>query len=368
MKAEDYMHIALKLAKKGCGRVNPNPMVGAVIVKNGRIIGKGFHEEYGKAHAERNALADCRESPQGAALYVTLEPCCHYGRTPPCTQAILESGITKVYAGSVDPNPLMEGKGFEILRSSGVRVYQGILREECDRLNEVFFHYMKTGLPFVVMKYAMTMDGRSATRTGESKWITSEQARRNVHADRGRYSAIMTGVNTVIADDPLLTCRTEGGRNPIRIICDTNLRTPLAARLVQTSKEITTYIATSCAEEETMLPYREAGCRFLPVSREDNHVDLKELMKVLGAKGIDSILLEGGARLNASALQSRIVNRVQSYIAPKLFGGSEAKGPVGGYGVGHPDRAIRLSDSRITLFGEDILIESEVIYDVYGAH
>ena len=230
IKDMEYMQLALALARKGCGWVAPNPMVGAVIVKDGEIIGQGWHEKCGQPHAERNALASCTKSPRGATMYVTLEPCCHTGRQPPCTDAILEAGIRRVVVGSGDPNPLVAGKGIQILRAHGIEVTENVLREECQRLNEVFFHYIRTKRPFVVMKYAMTLDGKIAAYTGASKWITGEKARNHVQEQRHRYSAIMAGVGTVLADDPLLTCRINGGKNPIRIICDTNLRTPLTGR------------------------------------------------------------------------------------------------------------------------------------------
>lgn len=356
-----YMQLALELASKGCGFVNPNPMVGAVIVKNDEIIGKGYHEKYGELHAERNALANCTASPKGAALYVTLEPCCHYGKTPPCTEAIIESGISKVIVGIKDPNPLIAGRGIERLRQHGIEVIESILEKECGKLNEVFFHYIKTAAPYVVMKYAMTMDGKIATYTGRSKWITGETARQKVHMDRHRYSAIMIGVGTVLEDDPLLTCRMENGRNPIRIICDTHLRTPLNSQIVTTAKNIPTIIATTCTEKEKQKPYIFKDCKVIIVSENSGHIDLNDLMIKLGKEKIDSILLEGGSTLNWSALQSGIVNKVQAYISPKIFGGAEAKTPVMGLGVAYPDNAYFLADSTISLLGEDMLIESEVI-------
>ena len=361
-----YMQMALELAEKGCGFVNPNPMVGAVIVKKGEVIGKGYHEKYGQLHAERNALAGCTKPPKGATMYVTLEPCCHYGKTPPCTAAIIESGITRVVIGAKDPNPLVAGNGVKLLLQNGIEVVEGVLEEECSRLNEVFFHYIQTKTPFVVMKYAMTTDGKIATRTGKSKWITGETARQNVHKDRHRYAAIMVGADTVIADDPLLTCRMEGGRNPVRIICDTNLHTPLNSQIVATARNIPTYIATACTEEQKQQPFLDAGCKLLCVSKKDGRINLSELMLELGKEAIDSILLEGGATLNYSALESAIVNKVQAYIAHKLFGGKDAKSPVAGLGVESPDEAFLLTNHKIKLLGEDILIESEVIKSVYG--
>lgn len=362
----DFMREALNLAGKGMGFVSPNPMVGAVIVKDGRIIGKGFHEKYGELHAERNAFANCTENCQGATIYVTLEPCCHYGKTPPCTEAIIDNKIAKVVIGSCDPNPLVAGKGARILREHGIEVVEGVLKEECDALNEIFMHYITTSLPFVTMKYAMTMDGKIACYTGESKWITREEARLNVQRDRLKHSAIMVGVGTVLADNPSLTCRLEKGRNPVRIICDTNLRTPLSCNIVQTAKEITTIIATCCEDNQKISEYESLGCRIINTSKADGHVNLRELIETLGKEKIDSILLEGGATLNWSALKSGIVNKVQAYIAPKIFGGASAKAPVAGVGVPVPDECFRLTGSKIVRIGEDYLIESKVIYNVHG--
>ena len=227
MNDEYYMRLALELALKGLGKVNPNPLVGAVIVKDHEIIGEGYHKKYGGLHAERNALLNCTKSPSGATMYVTLEPCCHYGKTPPCTEAIIEHNISKVVIGTLDPNAKVSGKGVEYLIQSGIEVVVGTLEEQCKEINKVFFHFVTTQKPFVVMKYAMTMDGKIATAAGESKWITGDLARRRVHHDRNRYSAIMVGVGTVLSDNPLLTCRVMYGINPIRIVCDSNLITPL---------------------------------------------------------------------------------------------------------------------------------------------
>ena len=360
MKEVEYMKLALDLAKKGCGYVNPNPMVGAVIVKNDEIIGVGYHEKYGELHAERNAIANCISSPKDATIYVTLEPCCHYGKTPPCTDAIIESGIKKVVIGSSDPNPLVSGKGVEILRSNNIEVVENVLKDECDKLNEVFFYYMKTKIPYVVMKYAMTMDGKIATYTGKSKWITGEEARLNVHKDRHKYSGIMVGVETVLTDDPMLNCSIQDGKNPTRIICDTNLRTPLDSNIVSSSKNIPTIIATCCDNEDKQKQYIEKGCKVIKISKKDNHLDLNKLMICLGEEKIDSILLEGGGTLNWSALNNNIVNNVQTYISPKLFGGINSKSPVAGIGVENPKQAFYLNNMAIKQIGEDILIESEV--------
>lgn len=358
----EYMRIALELAKRGEGWVAPNPMVGAVIVKDGRVIGEGWHRKYGDLHAERSALNSCTESPEGAHMYVSLEPCCHHGRQPPCTEAIIESKIKKVIIGSADPNPLVAGRGVEILREHGIEVVEGVLSDDCDRLNEVFFHYMRHKTPFVVMKYAMTMDGKIATRTGASRWITGEAARARVHRDRHRYTAIMVGMGTVMADDPRLDCRLENTKNPIRIICDTHLKLPLTSKIAQTANEMKTIVATCSEDEDKREVLRELGCEVLSVPSSAGHLDLNALMTRLGERGIDSILLEGGATLNWSALESRIVQKAQCYIAPKIFGGAAAKPPVAGLGVSIPDEAFKLSGTSVTQIGEDFLLESEVLY------
>ncbi len=364
----DYMKLALALAQKGWGWTGPNPMVGAVIVKEGRIIGQGWHEKYGQAHGERNALNSCTETPEGGTMYVTLEPCCHYGKQPPCVDGILEAGIKRVVTGSDDPNPLVMGRGLQILRDHGLEVTEHVLKEECDRINQVFFHYIQTKRPFVTMKYAMTMDGKIAAYTGKSKWITGEEAREHVHRQRHGTMAIMVGVGTVIKDDPLLTCRIPGGKNPIRIICDTNLRTPLTAQVVATAKEVPTILATCCTDRERQSLYESAGCRILTVGREtsmDGKLDLVQLMERLGEEQIDSVLLEGGGTLNWAALKSGIVQKVQAYLAPKLLGGREAKTPVEGEGVWSPQMGFLLKNSVVTQLGQDFLIESEVDWDVY---
>lgn len=366
MNDYDYMRLALELAERGMGWTNPNPMVGAVIVRDGRIIGKGYHQKYGGPHAERKALASCVENPAGTTLYVTLEPCCHHGKQPPCTEAILSAGIARVVVGSDDPNPLVAGKGLDMLRSHGVTVETGVCKEECDALNQVFFHYIQTGRPYVVMKYAMTMDGKIATRAGASQWITGEEARRRVHRDRHRYSAIMAGVGTVLADDPMLNCRLEGGKNPVRIICDTHLRTPLNSQIVRTASAIPTILATCCRSPARAAPYEAAGCQVWMLPESVGHVDLNALMERLGADGIDSILLEGGGTLNWAALESGIVRKVQAYISPKLFGGEAAKSPVAGLGVETPAQAALLKNTVITKIGRDYLLESEVDTDVHG--
>ena len=386
---EKYMIHAAELAKKGEGHVNPNPLVGAVIVKDGVIIGEGWHEKIGGLHAERQALAHCIQPADGADLYVTLEPCCHYGRTPPCTEAIIENGIRRVFVGSDDPNPLVAGKGIQILKDHGIEVVTHVAKSLCDSLNETFFYYIKHKEPFVVMKYAMTLDGKIATRDGFSKWITGEAARENVHKDRNKYSGIMAGIGTVFKDDPMLNCRVLGGRNPVRIICDSKLRIPETSQIVKTAGEIPTLIACAIPENmadqvkenqelyEKIKLLNRAGCQvILCGSGAGEKTDLKLLMRLLGnpalrtnqpywknaetKEPVDSILLEGGAVLNEAALKAGIVHKVQAYVAPKIFGGEAAKTPVGGFGVRMPDEAYALKNIEISRLGGDILIEGQV--------
>ena len=368
MDDRDYMRLALGLAEKGCGWTSPNPLVGAVIVKNNRVIGQGYHKRYGDWHAERNALKDCQEATTDATMYVTLEPCCHQGKQPPCTDAILAAGIRRVVVGSTDPNPLVAGKGLDLLRAHGVLVETGLLKEECDRLNEVFFHFIQHQRPYVVMKYAMTLDGKIATYTGASQWITGEIARQHVQKDRHRYSAIMVGIGTVLADDPLLTCRLPGGKNPLRIICDSQLRTPLTSKIVQTARDVPTILATLCDKAECKAPYEAAGCQVWPIAAKNGRINLAALMDRLGAVSIDSVLLEGGATLNWSALAEGLVQKVQIYLAPKLFGGSNAPSPIGGQGVRLPQQGIVLKNTTLVPLGDDFLLESEVAQDVYRDH
>lgn len=362
MEDKKYMQYALELAKRGQGAVNPNPYVGAVIVKDHKIIGEGWHKQYGGPHAEINALASCSESTVGATLYVTLEPCCHYGKTPPCVEAIIKSGIRKVVVGALDPNPLVAGEGVKRLREYGIEVVTNVLEQECNQLNEVFFHFITHQTPFVVMKYAMTLDGKIATVSGASKWITGEKAREEVHRDRHRLMGIMVGIETVLKDNPLLTCRIENGRNPIRIICDTHLRMPLQSNIVETASYIKTIIAT-CNKDQTLhAPFLEMGCEILVVPNKAGHIDLSILMQKLGQEGIDSILLEGGARLNEAMLKAQLVHKIKAYIAPKVFGGDLAKSPIGGEGIKQLQACYQLKHMDIKKIGCDVLIEGEVDY------
>lgn len=355
---EFYMRKALKLAKKGMGHTSPNPMVGCVIVKNGKIVAEGYHERCGEYHAERNALLRCKEDVTGAEAYVTLEPCCHHGKTPPCTDIIIERGIKKVYVGSMDSNPLVGGKGVKLLEEAGIEVECGILKEECDKLNEVFFHYIEKKTPFVVMKYAMTLDGKIAAYTGDSKWVTGEDARNHVQLLRKKYSGILVGIGTVLEDNPMLNCRIEEGVDPVRIICDSKLSIAehMECNIVKTAKNIKTIVAYVQSEEEKKKALEDAGVVLLQAGNKEK-IDLKLLLKRLGEMGIDSILVEGGGKIHGSFLEEGLVNKVYAYIAPKLVGGDTAKMPVGGRGFEKMMDAKKLQHVQIEQLGEDILVK-----------
>ena len=370
---ERFMRLAVALAKKGEGRTNPNPLVGAVIVQENQIIGQGWHHKYGDLHAERDALRDCRErgnDPSGAQIFVTLEPCCHTGKQPPCVEAIVQAGIKKVVVGSRDPNPLVSGKGAAFLRERGVEVEEDFLRSECDTLNFIFFHYITNRTPYVALKYAMTADGKIATAAGKSKWISSQESRDFVHQLRNKYSCIMAGIGTALADDPLLTCRIPGGRNPTRVICDSSLRLPLDSQLVQTAAEVPTIVA--CAEPDCLQAQEGAALpaqNFLQKEKAlaqkgvqiircgTKRVDLSILMQKLGAQNLDSVLVEGGGQLNFSLLQAGLVQRVYSFVAPKIFGGAAAPSPVAGSGVLEVADAFSLAQIDARKIGSDVLIE-----------
>ncbi|MGO4963601.1 bifunctional diaminohydroxyphosphoribosylaminopyrimidine deaminase/5-amino-6-(5-phosphoribosylamino)uracil reductase RibD [Anaerovoracaceae bacterium Sow4_D4] len=368
MAEEQFMKRAIELAKQGVGWTAPNPLVGAVVVKNGRVIGEGYHRKYGELHAERNALAACTEDPAGATLYVTLEPCCHYGKTPPCTEIIIEKKIAKVVIGSRDPNPKVAGKGARILREHGINVVEDYMREACDALNPVFFHYITTKTPYVVLKFAMTLDGKIATRTGASKWITGEAARNHVHQLRGRYAGILAGIGTVLADDPMLNCRIDGAHQPLRIILDSHLRIPMGSRLVRSAKEYPLLIvcneSTRDREEGTnrIQKLEEAGAKIWALPEKNGHPDLNVLMQRLGEEKIDSVLIEGGGTVNEAVLKAHIVHHVYAYIAPKIFGGEDAKTPVEGSGIRLPQECAKLRLAKITVLLNDMLLE----YDVEG--
>lgn len=363
MNDQDYMRRAIELAALGGGWTNPNPNVGAVIVKDGRIIGEGYHQRCGELHAERNAFASLKEDASGATIYVTLEPCCHYGKTPPCTEAIIENKIARVVIGSRDPNPLVSGKGAKLLREKGIEVEEDFLREECDKLNDIFFHYITTKKPYVTMKYAMTLDGKIATRTGASKWITGEKAREHVHKLRSRHAAIMAGIGTVLADDPLLNARFEGAHQPVRVILDSKLRIDLDSKIVKTANQQRTIIACHYMDD-AMLERKEklaaANVEVFEAPGKDGHVDIVKIMDYLADNKIDSVFIEGGGQIHEAALRAGIVNHVCAYIGPKLFGGRDAKTPVEGFGFDLPTDSPELVLKDILKLGDDVLLEYDV--------
>ena len=355
---EMYMERALELAAKGRGTTTPNPMVGAVIVKNGRIIGEGYHIRAGEGHAEVNAFKNAVEDVTGATMYVTLEPCSHYGKTPPCADKIVEKKIGRVVVGALDPNPLVAGRGIEKIRNAGIPVITGVLAERSIALNEVFMKYIVTKRPFVLLKAAMSLDGKIATAEGESQWISCETSREEVHRLRHELTGIMAGIGTVLADDPMLNCRIPGGKQPVRIIVDSHLSIPEESKLVCSAKEFPLVVAavenSDAAKKERL---EEQGVKVIEVSADDaGHGDLNILMDCLGEMKIDSILLEGGGRLAEGALKAGIVDKVQFYIAPMLIGGESAKTPVEGRGIAALSEAWHISNWKAEVIGDDIKI------------
>ena len=396
------MRRAIHLARQAEGFTHPNPLVGAVIVKDGTIIAEGFHHKYGSLHAERDALRDAKErgiDVHGAEMFVTLEPCCHFGKQPPCTQAIIESGIKKVYIGSRDPNPLVNGKGVQILREAGVEVVQDFLREECDAINPVFFHFIKTKMPYVILKYAVTADGMTATSAGKSRWITGESARAYVHKMRSECAAVMTGIATVKADDPMLNVRLDDNKvhhQPVRIILDKNAELSLESALAKTAREIPVIDVCSDKPDEAArlrkAALEKAGVKFIECAcAKNDHFDFREVLSKIAQENIDSILVESGGRLNASLLfensniensgapaagsggikntaplaayDAPLVNEVNIFIAPKIFGNSGANvfSPVRGLGISEVSGCVKLSKPHVEFFDDDILLKYKVI-------
>lgn len=368
---EKFMRRAIEIAKMGGGHVHPNPLVGAVIVREGHILAEGYHHKYGDLHAERDCLKNARESNvdlSGAEMYVTLEPCCHTGKQPPCTQAVIESGIKTVIIGSRDPNELVNGKGVRQLEEAGITVIQDFLREECDAINGIFFHYIKTKTPYVIAKYAMTADGKTCLSTGESKWITGDAARRNVHITRGTTSAIMCGIKTVLADDPMLNCRVEGNqyKQPVRVVLDRKLELPLESNLVKTAGQIPVIVFCGEGAMENVSAAGKnilsgLGVEIIPVAEKDGHLDLEKVLAILGEKKIDSVLVESGGALNASLFFSGkkcLVNELHCYVAPKVTGGISASihSPVQGVECSSLGNCVKMKMIEVKNFGEDILI------------
>lgn len=350
-----YMQRALVLARRGAGKTSPNPAVGCVIVRDGEIVGEGWHKKAGGPHAEVNALAMAGARSKGADAYITLEPCSHFGKTPPCADALIGAGVARVFAGMVDPNPLVAGKGLELLRAAGIEAVAGILEDACRLVNEPFIKHVTTRLPFVILKSALTLDGKTATATGDSRWITNERSRRYVHRLRSQVDAIMVGVGTVIADDPQLTSRIPGGKDPLRVIVDSRLRIPLGARLLRESGA-GTLLATLVDDEARSAPIRESGAHVVVCREKEGRVDLHDLLARLGARGVQSVLLEGGGTLAGEMLRQGLIDKFLLFYAPKLVGG-DGPGPFSGRGVTRMEDAVRLGNMTYTRFGDDLLMQ-----------
>lgn len=361
MQDADFMGKALELAKNALGRTSPNPLVGAVIVKDGRIVASGWHRKAGTPHAEIHALNMAGELAKGATLYVTLEPCAHYGRTGPCAKAVIEAGIRRVVIAMRDPNPLVAGKGIAMLEEAGVEVVCGVMETEARKLNEVFLKWISTKKPFVALKTAMTLDGKIATVAGKSQWITNEASRHLVHEWRDIYDGILVGIHTVLKDDPSLTTRLPDrkGRNPVRIIVDSRGRTPLDSRVVRDGQAKTLIAVTSGAPRENLEALRAAGVEIL-VAGDGPQVDLQELMGQLGERDICSLFVEGGAAVNFSFLREGLVDKVYAFVAPKIVGGREALTPVGGEGFAELSEAVELEGLSVESLSGDVLISGYV--------
>lgn len=374
---EALMARALELARFGAGHTSPNPMVGALVVSDGQVVGEGYHRQAGTPHAEVHALDAAGRSAHGATLYVSLEPCDHHGRTPPCTEAILAAGIRRVVAAVRDPNPRVAGRGIVRLREAGVEVTEGVLEAEAARLNEAFFHYITRGVPFLTMKYAMTLDGKIATATGDSRWISGAGSRAMAHRLRSENDAVMVGVGTVLRDDPLLTARPPDskGRDPIRLVLDSRLSLPAAARVLRADSPAPTWVVTTPLAPADRRRATEEAARESPAPVEvitvpaaGGRVDLRALFQELGRRGLTSVLLEGGATVNAAALAEGLVQKIVCFVAPKLFGGgSAAPGPVAGQGVKAADEARYLKRLRVESIGDDVMITGYLETEEGGA-
>ena len=361
---EKYMRLAMQLAGNAIGRTSPNPLVGAVIVKDNRVVGCGWHRKAGTPHAEVHALNQAGELAQGADVYVTLEPCAHYGKTPPCAKALVEAKVKNVYGGLLDVNPKVAGKGFKILEDAGIHVEYGFLQDELRKQNEVFFKWIEHKKPFVVLKAAMTLDGKIATATGQSKWITNETSRAYGYKLRDIYDGIMVGINTVIEDNPMLTARVDGGKNPIRIVVDSSLKIDINANVVQDKSAKTIIATTDKADKDKILKLQAQDVDVIVVDKDKNDkVDIEKLLDILGQQNICSILVEGGSTLSGSFVAKKLVDKVYFFIAPKIIGGKEAKTPVAGTGILNLQEALALKDIQIEKLEEDILIIGRVDKD-----
>lgn len=361
---EKYMRLAMQLAGNAIGRTSPNPLVGAVIVKDNRVVGCGWHRKAGTPHAEVHALNQAGELAQGSDVYVTLEPCAHYGKTPPCSKALVEAKVKNVYGGLLDVNPKVAGKGFKILEDAGIHVEYGFLQDELRKQNEVFFKWIEHKKPFIVLKAAMTLDGKIATATGQSKWITNETSRAYGYKLRDIYDGIMVGINTVIEDNPMLTARVDGGKNPIRIVVDSSLKIDINANVVQDKSAKTIVATTDKADKDKILKLQAQDVDVIVVDKDENDkVDIEKLLDILGQQNICSILVEGGATLSGSFVAKKLVDKVYFFIAPKIIGGKEAKTPVAGTGILNLQEALALKDIQIEKLEEDVLIIGRVDKD-----
>lgn len=350
------MKRALALARKGIGKTSPNPAVGAVIVRDGAVVGEGWHRKAGTPHAEIHALNMAGELARGADIYVTLEPCSHFGKTPPCADALIAAGVARVFVGMVDPNPLVSGKGVDRLRKAGILVQVGLWERECRLLNWPFIKHVTTGRPFVVLKSALTMDGKTATKGGDSRWITSEESRRMVHRLRASMDAVMVGIGTLLVDDPELTVRHVKGRNPLRIVVDSKLRTPATARVLSLDSG-RTIIATTCGDNGKIEPLLAKGCEILHCKETCGRVDIDDMLDRLGRLGVQSVLLEGGEGLAGEMLRQGLIDKFIFFIAPKLVGG-DGKGLFSGPGAALMADAVPLRVERVTRVGADIMVEA----------
>jgi len=353
---QSYMKAALRLARRGMGWVSPNPMVGAVIVRGEKVIARGYHRRFGGPHAEAEALSSVEGKLKGATLYVTLEPCCHYGKTPPCVDLIIEKGIGRVVIGTEDPNPLVAGKGIRKLLDHGVRVTVGVLEGPCRALNEPHFKYFETGLPLVSLKIAQSLDGRIATKNGSSQWISSPDSRRLAHRWRATHDAVMVGIGTVLSDDPSLTVRLVRGRNPRRIIVDSRLRIPVTSRVLSDGNpSLTTVLTTPRADAKSIEDLRRLGARVIPVSpNPQGRVDLRTALPILSQEGITSVLVEGGAALATSLFRERLVDRLLIVIGPKIIG--EGIDAVGDLGTANLTQALGFTIEKTSRVGPDLVV------------
>ena len=364
---EKYMRMAIELAKRGAGAVNPNPMVGAVVVKNGEVIGRGYHKFFGGPHAEVYALEEAGEKAEGTTIYVTLEPCSHYGKTPPCAKKIIDMGIKKCFIGSSDPNPKVAGRGVAMLKEAGIEVVENVLKEECDEVNQVFFKYIKTKIPYLFVKCGITLDGKIALSNGISKWITNSIAREKVQFYRNKFMGIMVGINTVLTDNPSLTARIENGVNPFRIIVDPNLQIDENCKVVKNNEDEKTMIITSQKNlftedtENTEIQIKqkrlseENKVKFIFIDGEK--FSFKEMLEEIGKTGIDSILLEGGETLISLAFEENVIDGGEIFIANKILGDSKAKPFISGFVREKMEEAVQLTNVRNNIYGENVGME-----------